>query len=51
MEFQCRGTPYGTLDFGPYNHAKLVQFLKEHPGIRLKLTAELPESGEAPTLL
>ena len=45
MEFQCRGTIEGTLDFGPYNRAKFQEFLKAHPGIRLKITAELPESG------
>jgi hypothetical protein len=45
MDFECRGTAAGTLDFGPYNRGKFMQFLKEHPGIRLKITAELPESG------
>jgi hypothetical protein len=46
MEFQCQGTADGRLDFGPYNRAKFAQFLQEHPGIRLKITAELPESGK-----
>jgi hypothetical protein len=46
MEFQCQGTADGRLDFGPYNRAKFQQFLQEHPGIRLKITAELPESGK-----
>src|SRR5580704_5714879 len=45
MEFQCQGTIDGRLDFGPYNRTKFQEFLKEHPGIRLKITAELPESG------
>ena len=45
MEFQCRGTAQGTLDFGPYNRAKFMQFLRENPGIRLRITPELPESG------
>jgi hypothetical protein len=44
MEFQCRGTASGSLEFGPHNRARFKQFLTEHPGIRLKITAELPES-------
>jgi hypothetical protein len=45
MEFECRGTAQGTLDFGPHNRAKFMQFLKDNPGVRLKITPELPESG------
>ena len=45
MEFQCRGTANGALEFGAYSRARFKQFLVEHPGIRLTITAELPESG------
>jgi hypothetical protein len=44
MEFQCRGTGDGKLEFGPYNRARFKQFLIENPGIRLKVVAQLPES-------
>lgn len=46
MEFQCTGTAEGRLDFGPYNRGKFLGFLKEHPGIRLTISAQLPESGK-----
>lgn len=46
MEFQCLGTSEGRLDFGPYGKQKFQQFLRERPGIRLVVTAQLPESGK-----
>lgn len=46
MEFQCRGTAEGQLEFSPFNRAKFKQFLSQNPGIRLKITADLPESGK-----
>lgn len=44
MEFQCRGTPDGGLQFGPDNRRRFKAFLAANPGIRLKITAQLPES-------
>ena len=46
MDFQCLGTADGHLDFGIFGKPKFQQFLKEHPGIRLVVTAQLPESGK-----
>ena len=46
MEFQCRGTAEGMLEFGPYNRARFKDFLKQNPGVPLKITADLPESGK-----
>ena len=45
-EFHCQGTADGKLEFGDYNRARFKAFLAEHPGIRLKISAELPESGK-----
>ncbi|MBK3666163.1 hypothetical protein JJE66_33700 [Bradyrhizobium diazoefficiens] len=45
MEFECRGTPQGTLHFNRFEKQKFIEFLKENPGVRLKITPELPESG------
>jgi hypothetical protein len=44
VEFQCRGWPDGRLEFGPFNRARFKGFLVGNPGIRLKITAQLPES-------
>lgn len=46
MEFECRGTKEGKLDFGPYNRARFMQYLKDNGPLRLKITPELPESGK-----
>ena len=46
MEFQCRGTEDGKIEFSPYGRAAFKDFLTKNPGIRLKITAELPESDK-----
>lgn len=45
MEFECRGTKEGLLEFGVHGRARFKQFLAEHGPVRLKITPELPESG------
>jgi hypothetical protein len=46
MEFECRGTKEGRLQFGPYVKAQFLTFLKENGPVRLKITPELPESSK-----
>lgn len=46
MEFQCRGTAEGNIQFTPYARATFKRFLAQNPGIRLTITVDLPESGK-----
>lgn len=46
MEFRCRGTAEGTLEFGEYGRARFKEYLRQNPGVRLTITADLPESGK-----
>jgi hypothetical protein len=46
MEFVCRGTPEGLLEFGAYNRARFKQYLKDNGPVRLIITPDLPESAK-----
>src|ERR1700722_11773331 len=46
MEFICRISRDGGMDFGERNRVYFKSYLKAHPGVLLKITPVLPESDK-----
>lgn len=46
MEFVCRASRDGGMDFGERNRVLFKQYLQAHPGVLLKITPILPESNK-----